>query len=351
MSVDQETIISEELESIKKRLPKDELVSCFRSLVRVQLQKTTHKKIIMHMQFPENYPSKPLLVELKSNTLAEGFLNKMEALVDEEMKKYVGQTQIMYAYKFVRGILDSNPFVVCWEEIKKLKVSFESPDLIKDGTSASVKLFEKTSTIKLKFVSGKYVMSLALEVPNEYPVKAVKLSVEKCNFPKSFVKVFVGHAEEIARVSTVPPLRPPRKDFVFVARPCIFEIADFLFRHSVVRYCGEKCPICEKQCFPDNPEDYDEKALVDSKSYDKLIERVYCGHIYHHSCLDTYMNTPPFRKEGKLCLRCKLRIFHPKWTPDIKLAEARWAHKQAREREVKEVAEFMGIEEYLKTKI
>eukprot|EP01135_Chromosphaera_perkinsii_P000360 Nk52_evm7s78 gene=Nk52_evmTU7s78 len=340
-----ESVIEQELEEIRKRLPGDQLVSCFSSLVRVQLQMTAYKKIIMNMQFPENYPHKVLLVELKSNTLAPKFLEKVEEMLDKELSKYVGQTQIMYAVKFIKNMMENNPFIVCWDEIKSMKENIFEAGMKNPECSASVKLVEKTSKLKLQFISGKYEMSLSLYIPNGYPAEPVKLSLVSSNFPRSFLNVFIGRAEEIARVSTEPPLRP-RKNFVFKPKPCLNEIVEFLFKHSVVRYCSEKCPLCKEKCFPEDPEEYKEQQYIENKEHDKLIERVYCGHIYHHGCLDEYMNTPPFEKEGKLCLVCKSRIYHPKWTPDMKLSEARWAHKQAKAREINEVAEFMGVEEF-----
>ena len=43
---------------------------------------------------------------------------------------------------------------------------------------------------------------------------------------------------------------------------------------------------------------------------------------------------------GKKCLACDLKIYHEKWKVTPQLAEARWAHEQARERELGEVVEF-----------
>ena len=47
---------------------------------------------------------------------------------------------------------------------------------------------------------------------------------------------------------------------------------------------------------------------------------------------------------GKKCLKCGERIFHDKWNVHPKLAEERWAHQEARRREVAEVAEFLGFD-------
>lgn len=45
---------------------------------------------------------------------------------------------------------------------------------------------------------------------------------------------------------------------------------------------------------------------------------------------------------GKKCHACSKRIYHETWKVTPELAEARWAHEQAKERELGEVIEFFG---------
>lgn len=45
---------------------------------------------------------------------------------------------------------------------------------------------------------------------------------------------------------------------------------------------------------------------------------------------------------GKKCPSCGLKIYHEKWRVTDKLAEDRWAHQQARERELEEVTGFFS---------
>ena len=45
---------------------------------------------------------------------------------------------------------------------------------------------------------------------------------------------------------------------------------------------------------------------------------------------------------GKKCKACSQRIFHEKWKVTPELAEARWAHEQAKNRELGEVVDFLG---------
>ena len=44
---------------------------------------------------------------------------------------------------------------------------------------------------------------------------------------------------------------------------------------------------------------------------------------------------------GKFCPACGKQIFHEKWKVSPELQEARWAHKQARQRELAEVVDFL----------
>lgn len=94
----------------------------------------------------------------------------------------------------------------------------------------------------------------------------------------------------------------------------------------------------------------------------KYAERLYCGHLFHHGCLDKFMKKPPFHgkvhydpdnlhyiykiecsfAEGKKCPKCSLRIYHDKWNISPKLAEERWAHHEARQRELDEVVDFLS---------
>ena len=88
--------------------------------------------------------------------------------------------------------------------------------------------------------------------------------------------------------------------------------------------------------------------------------QVYCGHLFHYDCLNSYMKTPPFTGldtavkvyrpliffivlGGKKCPKCGKRIFHEKWKLPPQLAEQRWAHQEARKREIAEVADFLGL--------
>lgn len=45
---------------------------------------------------------------------------------------------------------------------------------------------------------------------------------------------------------------------------------------------------------------------------------------------------------GKKCPGCGKRIYHDRWNITPKLAEDRWSHKEAKNRELSEVVDFLG---------
>lgn len=48
----------------------------------------------MGIQFPKDYPDVPLIVELKSKTVAAKILDNVTKLCDEELKKWRGKQQV-----------------------------------------------------------------------------------------------------------------------------------------------------------------------------------------------------------------------------------------------------------------
>ena len=51
------------------------MITAVPAMVRVEVEKTPFKKIICCLMFPPNYPNSPILIELKSKTLADKLLS------------------------------------------------------------------------------------------------------------------------------------------------------------------------------------------------------------------------------------------------------------------------------------
>jgi len=214
----------------------------------------------------------------------------------------------------------------CAQEISTLKTMLGSED--------SLRLSQKNSCLNLSLNKNKYFLKAKIVVPENYPTERIDISASECNFPRVFKVWFVENAKELARRCVEAPLKPKPNQPRFEVKPSLLPAAKFLIE-SVQRYPNEKCQICRQVLFPPDPANaiHNEKAAAH-------VERVYCGHAYHHDCLILYLKTPPFQN-GKNCPTCDKRIYHEKWKVTPELAEARWASEQAKARELGDVVEFI----------
>lgn len=162
-------LIEDELSEVKKLcehvVPGTKLVSCVKTMVRVEIKRTDFKKIVICMQFPENYPAKLLLIELKSKTLSEKLLQGLTNVCEQEIKKSLGKPQILLVIKFIRHFIDENPLSCCYDEISALKNSFNEED--------DLKLKQKTSSILFKINNKKYYLKFRVIIPDNYPINVI----------------------------------------------------------------------------------------------------------------------------------------------------------------------------------
>lgn len=164
-------LIEDELSEVKKLcehiIPGSRLVSCVKTMVRIEIKRTEHKTLVACIQFPQTYPREPLLIELKSKTLSEKLLQKLTSVAEEEAKKYLGKAQILKVFIFLRKFIDENPLICCYDEITELKN-------ILNGNNDELKLKQKISTIVLKIVNDRYYLDGKVLVPDSYPIQAIE---------------------------------------------------------------------------------------------------------------------------------------------------------------------------------
>ncbi|XP_034938099.1 uncharacterized protein [Chelonus insularis] len=300
------------------------LVSCVQSMVRAEIIKTDFKKIIVCIQFPKDYPHTPLLIELKSKTLSSKLLSGLTDVCEKKCKQILGKAQILPTLKFISNFIEENPLICCYDEITTIKKLL--------GDQDSLKLKQKSSSVNLEIRQGLYFYKTKIIIPDDYPTSAVKITEVETNFPKLFTRYFLGQGQELGRQCVEPPLKK-KLNHIFSPTPSLNTVTSFLIR-SVKALPNEKCQLCKKVCFPADPS----FAILDENA-DVHVERLYCSHLFHLQCLMTFMKTPPFHG-GKKCPSCGKQVFHDKWGVSDKLAEDRWAHEQARARELAEVADF-----------
>ncbi|XP_065831503.1 uncharacterized protein [Oscarella lobularis] len=321
--------------NFRTRLSGCELITCHPTFVLVSIVRSTYRRLRVAIQFPSDYPDARLNVELKSKTVPPKVLEKLTRLCDEELKQWIGKEQVLSLLLFVKSAVDNNPFLACSDEVNYVK-----NEIVRDGKD-EIKIRQKSGKIILRINEERYFLGFQLVVGENYPENILSVEVLESNFPKDLTVMFESQAQEIARRSATPPLKKNPKAPAFQPSPCIKEIASFLARECAIRTVAGKCHVCGKKALPEDP-----KKVTSDPCGDSHVERVYCGHFYHYKCLDKYLQTPPF-KGGKPCLHtdCRKRIFHEKWkaSRDPKLAEDRWAHQEAKRRELDEVVDFLGL--------
>ncbi|CAB4064353.1 Serine/threonine-protein kinase PRP4 homolog [Lepeophtheirus salmonis] len=262
------------------------------------LGKRRFRRVVLSMTFPPGYPSQPILLELKSKSLSEKLLSGLE-----------------------------NPLICCSGEISRIRDKL-------DDSKDKLKLSQKSSSISLSIsTSNKYVYKLKIVIPFEYPNQQIQLEDIHTNFPRVFKVWFTEQSREISRRCVTAPLLKKKSPTPFVPSPSLETVVDFLITH-VRRYPEETCGFCLKKCLPSDPTE-----VIHDENVAAHVERVYCSHAYHRDCLILYLKSPPF-KGVKKCLKCNQRIYHEKWKVTPELSEARWAHQQAKERELGEVIDF-----------
>jgi len=326
-----DTVVNLEVNFVKNDLENKvsgvQVIGCHKKLITYTITKTEYRKLTVSLHYPPNYPNQTLHVELKSKYLSYDILQQISKVCMEELKSQVGHQQVLFATRFLKKLLDESPLLPCKDELNRAKNSF-----LED--SHTIKLKKKQGIIILDLKKNRYLYKVKIEVPDDYPNKPVVLKPERNNFPASLAYYFVCQAREIARTCTMKPLDVKKRE-KFSPKPHVYEIMKFLIQDCIKNYPNTACPLCKKQCLPDDPED-----VVKNGDHANYVERIYCGHLYHHGCLDTYMKTPPF-KGGKKCIVCGKRVAHDKFNISPRIAEQRWAHHEARKREIDEIIDFL----------
>ncbi|KXJ82907.1 hypothetical protein RP20_CCG010758 [Aedes albopictus] len=338
-------------------LPQSKLITCMSSLqIRIDIHQTESRQLTVCLRFPTDYPNNKLLLEFKSKTMSLAFLERFPRICDEKTAEFVGKPQVMKVLKFVDAYLRDNPLCIVAEEIFDIKK-------LLDGTGGELKPRQKTSSVGLTARGGGFYFTAKFHVPELYPVQRIDWEDFDCNLPLPLVRFVNGQAKEIARQCVEPPLRQPNSCPAFVPRPSFERTLRFIVE-AMKGFPEERCPVCADLSLPPDP-----ASVVLSEEDDRFVIRMFCGHVYHQACLRKFMSEPPFPPGGKICPApkkhprsdrkagagkstamvsgggselCQQRVTHDKWgLNDVKSAEAKWAHQQARIRELEEVIDFL----------
>lgn len=143
------------------------LVSCVKIMVRAEIRRTDFKTLVVCIQFPEEYPHSPLLLELKSKTFSDKFLQRLTEICEQEAKTSLGKPQVLKVLKFLRNFIDEHPLSSCYDEINALKRSL-------DGKLDELRLKQKNSSVLLRVTQGAYFLNAKILIPDVYPSAAIE---------------------------------------------------------------------------------------------------------------------------------------------------------------------------------
>ena len=112
----------------------------------------------------------------------------------------------------------------------------------------------------------------------------------------------VCNSNEIARRLVEPPRAKKLASRPFAPKPHLTEVLKFLVADHGHRFPLELCVLCGKLAFTADPAD-----VVRNPKGDMFVTRLYCGHIFHYSCLNGYITRPPFKVTfGQIVLKLEL---------------------------------------------
>lgn len=299
--------------------------------VRVEITQSVSRRLVICLQFTKAYPSEILLLELKSKSLSENFLNNLVRVCEQFLRdNYRNEEQIIATINFLNNYLLKNPLCVIYNEIKQVHKFVENEKLDRDQIQLIIK--QKASTIKFISRKNDFYYKLNVQIPEDYPLNQVQWLQFSSNLPCVMTNYIDGQAREIARKCVEPPVN---NTVEFRSKPSFLETIRFLI--SITRqYLTQQCPICKESCLPENSDN-----IVTNQSDGKFIERLICGHLYHQDCLLEYISEPPF--QGKFCcfLQCHKKLMHHRWGESILKAETRYAARESRKRELQDVIDFL----------
>jgi len=363
---------------MSKEVPQERLQCCTPDMVQVHIAHTPWKRCTAKFLFPSGYPDQGVITQLTSTVLEDDLLKKLEAACECEASKHLGGSQVIHVYRTLDKRVGSN-FVPAFAEIKQLKNYLQPPH--------SFSISDKAKAVKVHLQNGDYALDLKLEIKDRYPLEPLGVFCTAGTFPQDLSKRFIQHASNLARKLALPPAvasygagnilaregagtstkakrRQPeqttlsryqeaamqqekeRKEAAarhareealknHVPKPSILQVLQYLKEEVVEQLPSEPCRLCGKPVLPQDPK---AACAGDPKSTDKL-EHLYCGHFFHYTCLEKYITTPPF---GKECPKCGHTIHHHDFVTNKQVLEHRWAHKQAKQREIDDIKDMFA---------
>lgn len=302
-------------------------------LVQLQISRGAYAKLVFQVHFPSTYPNGALCCELKSNSLPITALKRLEELADNgaASRAKLSQPAVLHIYNLLDRVVQKNLLLVSFDEVNSLRRRYKAPEVV-------IETRDVRGEVSVSVSSAGYFTKGIFKLPQSYPVDPCSFDIETSQCPPSLIKIFSATTREKGRKLIRPkPSQPP------VVVNTLEPMVRFFIDELAGRYPKETCQMCKRRMLPEVASD----SSVPRPKPARIV-RIYCSHLFHGGCLKKYLETPPFDK-GKKCPSqgCGKQIFHKnfKAAGDLKIAQTRWASKEAHKREIREVAEFMAVSE------
>ena len=198
--------ISDEIAELRTSFPKVDIQTSTEDFLIASYQRTPYTCIKFTLSFPEGYPARPLIINVKNDAVVPpGLKKKLEQDLVADIPVGLHQQVVTVVNKLVQFV-DQNKFLPCWKELK------QSVNLIKndnDGSSSgsTISIIESKGKLKIKLCKRKYFYSCSITIDDGYPStmthedwgKSCRLQLISTNFPPKIENMLTTQALEVIR--------------------------------------------------------------------------------------------------------------------------------------------------------
>jgi hypothetical protein len=194
--------VLEEAKEAREQFPTVNIDTVTNSFLIGSYSRTVYTCIKFTLTFPEEYPNKSLIVDVKADSIVPpGLKRKLDTDLTKDVP--IGQyQQISCCFSKLVAFVDRNKFLPCWKELK------QAVNLIQnDGTGSTISLNESKGQIKLKLCKGKYFYNANIQISDQYPTTSPNeewgtsclLTMLSTNFPPKIEVMLTSQAKEVVR--------------------------------------------------------------------------------------------------------------------------------------------------------
>ena len=158
------------------------------SEAQVRIQRTPVRKIVLRLQWKPEYPQKPPLMELRSSTISEQVLGKLESAANKfATEKCPNTPSLVPIIEFFYQAIDANKLLFAKAELDQIN------ELLKE--SDEMKLNYKRGTVLISQKVRNYYAKFRVTVPDEYPVEPVSFKFLSSNFHPHLTIIFATRVQ------------------------------------------------------------------------------------------------------------------------------------------------------------